>query len=87
MPDIDSSLLNEFKAEWMSANGNPGQSRNGGQILGLDVKKGESLGSAVKRYMSMNTDAAPAQDSTPSGEPRNQVGSYTSKSGIQFTVE
>ncbi|EIG1873500.1 phage DNA ejection protein, partial [Escherichia coli] len=54
--------FNEFKAEWMSANGNPGQSRNGGQILGLDVKKGESLGSAVKRYMSMNTDAAPAQD-------------------------
>ncbi|EMX5570533.1 phage DNA ejection protein [Escherichia coli] len=79
--------FNEFKAEWMSANGHPGQSRNGGQILGLDVKKGESLGSAVKRYMSMNTDAAPAQDSTPSGEPRNQVGSYTSKSGIQFTVE
>ena len=79
--------FNEFKAEWMSANGNPGQSRNGGQILGLDVKKGESLGSAVKRYMSMNTDAAPAQDSTSSGEPRNQVGSYTSKSGIQFTVE
>ncbi|EAC1559688.1 acyltransferase [Escherichia coli] len=79
--------FNEFKAEWMSANGNPGQSRNGGQILGLDVKKGESFGSAVKRYMSMNTDAAPAQDSTPSGEPRNQVGSYTSKSGIQFTVE
>ncbi|EJT5626012.1 phage DNA ejection protein [Escherichia coli] len=79
--------FNEFKAEWMSANGNPGQSRNGGQILGVDVKKGESLGSAVKRYMSMNTDAAPAQDSTPSGEPRNQVGSYTPKSGIQFTVE
>ncbi|EGZ6789567.1 phage DNA ejection protein [Escherichia coli] len=79
--------FNEFKAEWMSANGNPGQSRNGGQILGLDVKKGESLGSAVKRYMSMNTDAAPSQDSTPSGEPRNQIGSYTSKSGIQFTVE
>lgn len=43
--------FNEFKAEWMSANGNPGQSRNGGQILGLDVKKGESLGSAVKRYI------------------------------------
>lgn len=79
--------FNEFKAEWMSANGNPGQSRNGGQILGLDVKKGESLGSAVKRYMSLNTDAAPAQDLTPSGEPRNQVGAYTSKSGIQFTVE
>ena len=85
--ELRNAQFNEFKAEWMSANGNPGQSRNGGQILGLDVKKGESLGSAVKRYMSMNTDAAPAQDSTPSGEPRNQVGSYTSKSGIQFTVE
>ncbi|EMV3770891.1 phage DNA ejection protein [Escherichia coli] len=79
--------FNEFKAEWMSANGNPGQSDRNRNIMGLDVKKGESLGSAVKRYMSMNTDAAPAQDSTPSGEPRNQVGSYTSKSGIQFTVE
>ncbi|MDG5578192.1 DNA transfer protein [Escherichia coli] len=61
--------FNEFKAEWMSANGNPGQSRNGGQILGLDVKKGESLGSAVKRYMSMNTDAAPAQDLNRPGNP------------------
>ncbi|ELF2509357.1 phage DNA ejection protein [Escherichia coli] len=79
--------FNEFKAEWMSANGGPGQSDRNRNIMGLDVKKGESLGSAVKRYMSMNTDAAPAQDSTPSGEPRNQVGSYTSKSGIQFTVE
>ncbi|MDU1357392.1 MAG: phage DNA ejection protein, partial [Citrobacter freundii] len=46
--------FNEFKSEWMSANGNPGQSRNGGQILGMDVKKGESLGSAVKRYMANN---------------------------------
>ncbi|WP_336993572.1 phage DNA ejection protein [Lelliottia amnigena] len=46
--------FNEFKSEWMSANGNPGQSRNGGQVLGMDVKKGESLGSAVKRYMADN---------------------------------
>lgn len=46
--------FNEFKSEWMSANGNPGQSRNGGQILGMDIQKGESLGSAVKRYMAQN---------------------------------
>lgn len=46
--------FNEFKSEWMSANGNPGQSRNGGQILGMDIQKGESMGSAVKRYMAQN---------------------------------
>lgn len=49
-----SAQFNDFKAEWMSANGNPGQSRNGGQILGMDIQKGESLGSAVKRYMAQN---------------------------------
>ncbi|HAT1684330.1 TPA: acyltransferase, partial [Klebsiella oxytoca] len=46
--------FNDFKAEWMSANGNPGQSRKEGQILGMDVKKGESLGAAAKRYMAQN---------------------------------
>lgn len=46
--------FNDFKAEWMSANGNPGQSRNGGQVLGMEVQKGESLGSAAKRYMAQN---------------------------------
>lgn len=49
-----SAQFNDFKAEWMSANGNPGQSRNGGQVLGMDVQKGESLGSAAKRYMAQN---------------------------------
>ncbi|EBP0972959.1 acyltransferase [Salmonella enterica] len=71
--------FNEFKSEWMSANGNPGQSRNGGQILGMDVQKGESLGSAVKRYMANN----PVENS-PASKP---TGAHTSKSGIQFTVE
>lgn len=46
--------FNDFKAEWMSANGNPGQSRNGGAVLGMEVKKGESLGSAARRYMAQN---------------------------------
>lgn len=71
--------FNEFKSEWMSANGNPGQSRNGGQILGMDVQKGESLGSAAKRYMANN----PVENS-PAEKP---TGAHTSKSGIQFTVE
>ncbi|OCJ30803.1 DNA transfer protein [Serratia sp. 14-2641] len=46
-----SAQFNEFKAEWMSANGNPGQSKSGGNVLGLEVNKGESLGQAAKRYM------------------------------------
>ncbi|MEB2740704.1 phage DNA ejection protein [Citrobacter portucalensis] len=71
--------FNEFKSEWMSANGNPGQSRNGGQILGMDVQKGESLGSAVKRYMANN----PVDNATAA----KPTGAHTSKSGIQFTVE
>ena len=71
--------FNEFKSEWMSANGNPGQSRNGGQILGMDVQKGESLGSAAKRYMANN----PVDNATAA----KPTGAHTSKSGIQFTVE
>ncbi|SQC20869.1 Uncharacterised protein [Klebsiella pneumoniae] len=51
--------FNDFKSEWMSTNGNPGQSRKEGQILGMDVKKGESLGSAAKRYMAQNPIDAP----------------------------
>lgn len=81
--------FNEFKSEWMSANGNPGQSRNGGQILGMDIKKGESLGSAAKRYMANNPidTASPVSTAAqPSNSPRQEA-THTSKSGIQFTVE
>ncbi|HCR3330054.1 TPA: phage DNA ejection protein [Citrobacter freundii] len=81
--------FNEFKSEWMSANGNPGQSRNGGQILGMDVKKGESLGSAVKRYMANNPidTAAPVTTTAQPSQQSQQPAMHTSKSGIQFTVE
>ncbi|MDV5140863.1 phage DNA ejection protein [Chimaeribacter arupi] len=58
-----SAQFNEFKAEWMSANGNPGQSRTNNQILGLDVKKGESLGQAAKRYMA--SQSVPSAQSSP----------------------
>ncbi|MBL7390978.1 DNA transfer protein [Escherichia coli] len=78
--------FNEFKSEWMSANGNPGQSRNGGQILGMDIQKGESLGSAAKRYMANNPidTTAPAtnevkssqqsQQSQPAQQPQQSAG-------------
>ncbi|MGO0119712.1 phage DNA ejection protein [Citrobacter freundii] len=81
--------FNEFKSEWMSANGNPGQSRNGGQILGMDVKKGESLGSAVKRYMANNPidTAAPVTTTAKPSQQSQQPAMHTSKSGIQFTVK
>jgi len=91
-----SAQFNDFKAEWMSANGNPGQSRNGGQVLGMDIQKGESLGSAAKRYMANNplpkssgTKGAQAQPTVPQqyGQTQQQAQAHTSKSGIQFTVE
>ncbi len=54
--------FNEFKAEWMSANGNPGQSDRNRNIMGMDVKKGESLNSAAKRFLSSSYgDSQPQQ--------------------------
>ncbi|WP_312805634.1 phage DNA ejection protein [Atlantibacter hermannii] len=90
-----SAQFNDFKSEWMSANGNPGQSRKGGQILGMDVQKGESLGSAAKRYMAQtpiasNAARAPQVQTAVSqqyGQTQQQAQAHTSKSGIQFTVE
>lgn len=46
-----SALFNDFRAEWISAQGNPGQAKTDSNISGLDVKKGESFASAAKRYM------------------------------------
>lgn len=85
-----SAQFNDFKAEWMSANGNPGQSRNGGQVLGMDVQKGESLGSAAKRYMANNPISGAGNTRAPQAQPAQnqpQAQAHTSKSGIQFTVE
>lgn len=45
------ALYNDFRAEWISAQGNPGQAKAGANISGLDVEKGESFASAAKRYM------------------------------------
>lgn len=45
------AAFNDFRAEWISAQGNPGQAKTSANISGLDVKKGESFASAAKRYM------------------------------------
>lgn len=45
------AAFNDFRAEWISAQGNPGQAKTAANISGLDVKKGESFASAAKRYM------------------------------------
>jgi len=75
--------FNEFKSEWMSANGNPGQSRNGGEVLGMEVKKGESLGQAAKRYMANNpisdsVKKAPQQQAQPQQPAPQQQTGYSS---------
>ena len=54
---------NNFKAEWVSANGNPGQSRKNGNIMGMDVKQGESLNSAAKRFLSSSSQQSDPQAS------------------------
>lgn len=77
----NNSKFNEFKSEWMSANGNPGQSDRNRSIMGLDVKHGESLNSAAKRFLSSGSQ----QDADVNNSA--DAASHTSKSGIKFTVE
>lgn len=45
------AAYNDFRAEWISAQGNPGQAKSDANISGLDVRQGESFSSAAKRYM------------------------------------
>lgn len=79
--ESNNAKFNEFKSEWMSANGNPGQSDRNRNILGMDIKQGESLNSAAKRFLSSDS-----QQDTISAAPQ-QAQSHTSKSGIKFKVE
>lgn len=72
--------FNDFKSEWMSANGNPGQSNSDRNILGMDVKKGESMSSAAKRYLASQMPSGNSQQAP-------QASTHTSKSGITFKVE
>lgn len=76
-----SAQFNDFKSEWMSANGNPGQARKGGQILGMDVQKGESLGSAAKRYMAQ-TPIASSTPTRPTAQPVAQQPAATTSGGF-----
>ncbi|MGA4656172.1 phage DNA ejection protein [Proteus terrae] len=67
-----SAAFNDFKAEWFSANGNPGQSRSDREILGMQVNKGESLNVAAKRYMASYEKELP-QLGTPSTQQTNNT--------------
>ncbi|EGJ0367369.1 acyltransferase [Salmonella enterica] len=60
--ESNNANFNEFRSEWMSANGSPGQSDRNRNIMGMDVKKGESLNSAARRFLSSNYgDSQPQQ--------------------------
>lgn len=60
--ESNNANFNEFRSEWMSTNGSPGQSDRNRNIMGMDVKKGESLNSAAKRFLSSNYgDSQPQQ--------------------------
>lgn len=73
-----SAAFNDFKAEWISANGNPGQARKASSISGIDVEKGLSFNEAAKRYMAQQeanfggSSTAPAQQ-TQQGQQAQQV--------------
>ncbi|HHR6568587.1 TPA: phage DNA ejection protein [Providencia alcalifaciens] len=75
-----SAAFNDFKAEWFSANGNPGQARTDREIMGMQVKKGESLNAAAKRYMAnyekelSPSNHSPAKSSTQQSQ---QSGDYS----------
>lgn len=58
--ELRNAAFNDFRAEWLSANGNPGQSKTDTQVNGLDVKKGESFNTAAKRFMAQNEAAVKA---------------------------
>lgn len=58
--ELRNAAFNDFRAEWISANGNPGQSKTDTQVNGLDVKKGESFNAAAKRFMAQNEKAVKA---------------------------
>lgn len=60
--ESNNAKFNDFRSEWMSANGSPGQSDRNRNIMGMDVKKGESLNSAAKRFLSSSYgDSQPQQ--------------------------
>lgn len=60
--------LNNFRAEWISQNGNPGQNRKPFEYNGMPIEEGISLKRAFDQYIQQNTpweqSAAPAAPAT-----------------------
>ncbi|MGL4752488.1 MAG: phage DNA ejection protein [Aeromonadaceae bacterium] len=70
--EMRNAAFNDFRAEWISAQGNPGQAKKSATIGGLEVNKGESFASAAKRFMADNEKNIRA--STPKEESKQQAG-------------
>lgn len=70
--EMRNAAFNDFRAEWISAQGNPGQAKKSATIGGLEVNKGESFASAAKRFMADNEKNI--RSSTPKEESKQQAG-------------
>lgn len=82
------AAYNDFRAEWISANGNPGQARAGGNISGLDVKQGEAFASAAKRYMQQaESQVSGGGQGATQQQPSSGPQTFTSSGGITFKVK
>lgn len=72
--------LNNFRAEWISQNGNPGQNRRPFEYIGVQIDQGESLKKAFDRYIEQNP---PWQTQTP-GFSQGANTAPAQSGGIQF---
>lgn len=82
------ALYNDFRAEWISAQGNPGQAKDEANISGIDVKKGESFASAAKRYMQQaESQVSGGGQGAAQQQPSGGTQTFTSSGGITFKVK
>jgi len=72
--------MNNFRAEWISQNGNPGQNRRPFEYNGVQIDQGESLKKAFDRYIEQNP---PWQTQTP-GFSQGANTAPAQSGGIQF---
>lgn len=82
------AAYNDFRAEWISAQGNPGQAKSDANISGIDVRKGESFSSAAKRYMQQaESQVSGGGQGAAQQQPSGGTQTFTSSGGITFKVK
>ncbi|MGL4754818.1 MAG: phage DNA ejection protein [Aeromonadaceae bacterium] len=82
------AAYNDFRAEWISAQGSPGQAKSDSNISGLDVRKGESFSSAAKRYMQQaESQVSGGGQGAAQQQPSGGTQTFTSSGGITFKVK